>query len=228
MRLFVATLALCVAPLAVAQPRLLVVEGAAEIVTPPDIVTITFRVETEGRDGREVFADHEREVARALAAVRAFRVPDSDIEIRQLTLRSQGRDTQAIRVISIETDSLRIVPDLVAAIVDSGVDQIQEVQYGLSRPDAAADRALAAAAARAREKALQLAVSFDAQLGPVRAVLESGIVPPQGLNVRGGRGGEVAYYVDGMRVTGGAYATGSQAVSARVVVEYELVPLDAD
>ena len=63
----------------------------------------------------------------------------------------------------------------------------------------------------------------DIQNLPVRNVasvtsLQSGVVSSsQGLNIRGGRGGEVAYYVDGVRVSG------SLAVNQAAIAEQEML-----
>ena len=63
----------------------------------------------------------------------------------------------------------------------------------------------------------------DIQNLPVRnvasvAALQSGVVESsQGLNIRGGRGGEVAYYVDGVRVSG------SLAVNQAAIAEQEML-----
>ena len=63
----------------------------------------------------------------------------------------------------------------------------------------------------------------DIQNLPVRNVtsvtaLQSGVVESsQGLNIRGGRGGEVAYYVDGVRVSG------SLAVNQAAIAEQEML-----
>ncbi len=63
----------------------------------------------------------------------------------------------------------------------------------------------------------------DIQNLPVRGVnavtqLQSGVVSSsQGLNIRGGRGGEVAYYVDGVRITGNV------AVNQAAIAEQEML-----
>ena len=218
------SVALAASTLAQPATRTLVVEGIAEVDAPPDLATIAFVVETRGRDAEAVFLEHEQEAAAVLLAVRRFRIPDRLIQIQFVNYDGTTDRPRAIRSYRVQTDSLRIVPDLVAAIVMAGADRVQEVRYGVSDPERHADAALAAAADRALSKARRLAEQMGVRLGPVRAILESGLTAsdPQ-VPIRAGRTAETSYYVDGVRIEGGAYATGTQTVSARVVVEYDLI-----
>ena len=222
LRLALLALALTTCASAQTDRRSLVVDGAADLSVPPDQVVVAFSVQTEGRDAPAVFRQHEEEVGRVLTAVRRLGIPDRDIEITTVSFSGVGRNASASRGIRVTTDSLRIVPDLIAVIVEAGASQIGGVTYGLKDPDAHADRALDRAVERAHAKAERMARATGARLGPVRAVRESGVVPPMPMYGNSESYGEVVVS-QRSRGVGASYSAADQTVSARVVVEYDLV-----
>ena len=223
LRLALAALVFASAAVAQEAPRTVVAEGTAEISVPPDVATVVFSVRTEGRDQALTFRTHEEEVGRVLTAVRRLRIPDRDIEITNAQFSSSGRSVSASRTVRVKTDSLRIVPDLVSAIVEAGAEGVQSVTYGLSDPDRHSDAALDAAVARARARAERMAAGAGARLGNVRAIRESGVSAPQPrYRVDGVSFSEVV--VQENRSVGAAYSAANQTVTARVVLEYDLIP----
>ena len=214
-----------------AQPVLetntITVSGQGLVSAPPDRAVVRLGVLTVAPTAAEALREHEDDVARVLARVRSFGIADRQIQIEALQLgenyddRREGgpNSYRAFRIVSVTTDSLRTVPDLVASVVESGANRVDGVDYTLSEAGRYRDRALDEAVRQARSKAERLATAAGAGLGPVLAIQEQGI----GL-VQPYRGGALAS-VEAVSLDAepGAYSTGSSQVQASVVVQYRLV-----
>jgi uncharacterized protein YggE len=203
-------------------PNTVTVLGEAVVYAPPDRARLRFGVETEGATAEATFRQHEQEVAAVLTAVRRLGIPDRDIELEWVGLndrrddRGQPDGYTAARMVTVTTDSLRLVPELVAAIVDAGGDRLAGLDYYLENDDLFENQALEAAFDRAEAKARELALAAGARLGPVVAVAEQGVQPPMPLLVRGAA---ESYAMDAVP---GAYSTGQSEVRAFVVVTFAL------
>lgn len=204
-------------------PNTVTVAGDAVVYAPPDRARLRFAVETEGETPEETFARHEQEVQDVLTAVRRLGIPDRHIRLEWVGLneryREEGRrpDYVAVRSVTVTTDSLALVPTLVAAVVEAGANRLDGLEYTLEDDDRFEDEALGAAFERARAKAAQLAAASGARLGSVVAVVEQGVQPPMPLYNRGMVQAEMA-----MDATPGAYSTGQSEVRATVVVTFAL------
>ncbi|MDT0633302.1 SIMPL domain-containing protein [Rubrivirga litoralis] len=221
---------LLAAAAASAQPALddgaITVSGEGLVSAPPDRAVVRLGVVTEAPTAAEALRQHEDDVARVLARVRSFGIADRQIQIDALQLGQNygpnGPDGyQATRVVSVTTDSLAAIPDLVASVVESGANRLDGIGYTLSEPGRYRDRALDEAVAQARAKAERLATAAGASLGEVVSIQEQGVgmVPPY----RGGAMMDVAVAAVRVEAEPGAYSTGSSQVRAGVVVRYRLV-----
>src|SRR5690606_803771 len=184
-------------------PNTVTVLGEAVVYAPPDRARLRFGVETEGATAEATFRQHEQEAAAVLTAARR-----DD--------RGQPDGYTAVRMVTVTTDSLRLVPELVAAIVDAGGDRLAGLDYYLENDDLFENQALEAAFDRAEAKARELALAAGARLGPVVADAEQGVQPPMPLLVRGAA---ESYAMDAVP---GAYSTGQSEVRAFVVVTFAL------
>ena len=227
MRLLLLALAL-VAPLASAQVSLdagtLTVTGSAVVSAAPDRAVVRLGVQTRAETPAAALRAHEADMARVLATVRSFGVADRDIAIEGLGLGENygpnGPDGfVANRVVSVTIDSLRIVPDLVAGVVEVGANRLEGLFYTLRDSERYQNQALDAAVERAREKAARLASAAGRTLGPVEAIVEQGA----GLAGPYQRFGTMdAVAVSAETATPAAYSTGSSQVQASVVVRFAL------
>ena len=201
-------------------PNTVTVVGEGVVYAPPDRARLRFGVETEGATAEATFRAHEQEVAAVLTAVRRLGIPDRDIALEWVGLNDrrdehgQAEGYVAVRMVTVTTDSLRLVPELVATVVDAGGDRLAGLDYYLEDDDLVEDAALEAAFDRAEAKARELAQAAGARLGPVVAMHEQGAQPPTPLVMRA-----EAYAVD---ATPGAYSTGQSEVRAAVVVTFAL------
>lgn len=206
-------------------PRTVTVAGDAVVPAPPDRALVTLGVETTGTEPAETLRRHEEDVQRVLTAVRNMGVPDRQIQIQSLSLNERYTNEGvregyvASRSVTVTTDDLRQVPDLVATVVGEGANRLYGLSYVLRERARYEDQALTGAFARARAKAEGIAAASGLRLGDVVAVVEQGTQPPPPMPLYRARA-ESMMAADGV---GGAYSTGEQEVRAAVVVTYELV-----
>lgn len=214
-----------------AQPALdagtITVSGQGLVSAPPDRAVVGLGVQTVAPTAAEALRRHEDDVARVLARVRSFGIADRQIQIEALQLGENygpnGPDGyRAFRVVSVTTDSLAAVPEIVASVVESGANQLTGIDYTLRSAAPYRDRALDEAVAQARAKAERMAAAAGATLGSVVAMREEGIGFVQSF--RGGPPAAPAVEAVSLDAEPGAYSAGSSQVQAGVVVQYRLVP----
>lgn len=197
------------------------VSGEGVVAAAPDRALVRLGVQTRAPSAVAALRAHEEDVARVLTRVRRFGIADRAIQIEGLSLGEfygpNGPDGYvAQRVVTVTTDSLRRVPDLVAAVVAEGANQLQGLEYVVRDTRPAEALALDAAVADARRKAEQIASASGIRLGRVVAVQEldpAAFAPsPYGrVTARSASEGEPA-----------AYSSGVSQVRARVLVLFEI------
>lgn len=159
------------------------VGGEGTVRVQPDQATVRFGIVTQAETAEEARRMNARAARNAMNAVRDLDVPDE--KMRMETLRLQPRreynpDTkryeekgfEAQRQVVVEVDSLVILPQLVANVVQRGANRLDGISYGLSNRSGIRDEALREAALAARDKAQLLASTLDATLGPVYRINE--------------------------------------------------------
>lgn len=237
MRLLAAALVALVTLPAFAQPMpahpmpgVISVGGDGVVSVAPDRALVRLGVLTRAATAPEALRQHETDVARVLTQVRRFGIADRDIQIEALSLgEDYGREGpegyRAQRVVTVTLDSLRRVPDLVAAVVTEGANQLQGIEYVVRDTAPSEALALDRAVADARAKAERIASASGVTLGRVLAVQEAGaaqIAPPVLYSrVADARGEAVAMIPP---PNPGAYSAGSSEVTAHVTVQFEIAP----
>lgn len=209
------------------MPRTLTVTATDTVLVAPDQVTLRFSVVTRAAEPEPARRQNAEAAEAALNAVRALGIPDRRIQLLSLRLeedieyqdgRRVHRGYVARRDVKVVLDDLDALPPLVAAVVQQGANELGGIEYGLQDRQAAEDRALQAASARAREKAEVLAAALGVTLGRVVAAFEGSMVvaPPQPL-MHMARA-EMAFDMS----EAGAYAAGEIEVQATMTVSFEI------
>ena len=230
MRLLAAALLTLAAAAATAQPMpatpppgVISVSGEGVVSVAPDRARIRVGVVTRAATAPDALRQHEQDVLRVLTRVRALGVADRQIQLESLSLGEDYDDGnrsgyRAQRTVTVTLDDLRLVPDLVAAVVSEGANQLQGIEYVASDTRTAEATALDRAVADARSKAERIASASGVALGRVVGVQESGapqVGPPGAFFAR-------AQSSDAVAPTPGAYSAGSNDVTARVSVQFEI------
>ncbi|PAP77707.1 SIMPL domain-containing protein [Rubrivirga marina] len=203
------------------------VVGSATVTAPPDRAVIRLGVQTRAETAAGALRQHEDDMARVLTQVRSFGIADRQITIEGLNLGENygpnGPDGyQAFRIVAVETDSLAVVPELVASVVEVGANRLDGLIYTIRESGPYQDRALDEAMARARTKAQRLATAAGRTLGDVQAIVEQGA--PMVQPYYRGMGGYDEVVVEEAAANPAAYSAGSSQVRATVVVRFALRP----
>ncbi len=207
-------------------PNTVTVTGEGIVSAPPDRAIVRLGILTRGETAAAALRDHEADMARVLREVRGFGIADRQISIEALNLGDyygpEGPGGyQAYRIVAVTVDSLRIVPALIASVVESGANRLDGVQYAIRDATPYQNRALDLAMEKARAKAARLATASGRALGPVIAIQEQGvglIQPYERVAVQNAAMDEMAAGAP----EPGAYSTGSSQIRGAVVVRFLL------
>lgn len=172
------------------QAYTVTVSGQGIIKTAPDMATVWFAVLTHDKlpdRARSLNADAS---AAAMNAVRALGIEEKDIRLEGLQLsprrvydpnrRVYNEDGfEATRTVQVIVRNLAVLPDMVAAVVEGGANQINNIQYGLDERESVELEVLALAVQRARQKAAVMAGELGWALGRAIQINEQGVSVPQ-------------------------------------------------
>jgi uncharacterized protein YggE len=123
------------------------VTGHAMTSVAPDLVTLRFGVEVQGKTAAEALSANSGLMAEVVEAVRKTGIDDREISTSQFNIHpvyeyhrepSGGVRNQVLigyrvsNMLSVETDKLDTVAEIIDRAVDAGVNRIDEVAFSLS------------------------------------------------------------------------------------------------
>lgn len=177
---------------ATAQDRVytVTVSGQGTMKVSPDMATIWFSVVTHHELPDRARAQNAEASAAAMNAARNLGIEEKDLQLEGLQLaprrvydpdrRVYNQDGfEATRTVKVIVRDLDVLPDLVAAIVANGANQLNNIQYGLEDRESIELEALARAVNRAKEKATVMAAELGWALGKALTINEQGVSVPQ-------------------------------------------------
>lgn len=214
-----------------APTRTISVNGEGTISVEPDQATVRFGVVTQADDPEAAREQNASAASQAMNAIRDLGIAERKIRMETLRLqprREYNRETrsyeergfEAIRQVVVEVDDLDQLPTLITRIVQRGANRLDGINYDVADREAVRNEALQAAAQQARAKALLLAETLNAQVGPPRQINEQSFsFPRPEFRVQGAAAmakADAAPEPD-------AYAAGEIEVTATVQVTFDLV-----
>jgi uncharacterized protein YggE len=199
--LFVMAVALGVVAMANAQNERqeipsIIVTGNAVVRADPDVANVRLGVSSRAKTAREAQAQTNASIAKFYDALPALRIERKDIQTSQLTLNPyyENRPNEVPRIAGYEasnvltvrlTDFTKIGP-VIDAGVDSGVNNMQGVSFGIVDDTRVRMEALRNASREARAKAEAIAEALGVRLGDILMVNEGGgYSPPMPMYDRG-------------------------------------------
>ena len=211
------------------------VSGEGVIKTTPDMATIWFAVVTHHELPERARSLNADASASAMNAVRSLGIEEKDIQLEGLQLNPRRvydperrvynvDGFEATRTVKVVIRDLDVLPDVVAAVVEGGANQINNIQYGLDDRDAIELDVLTLAVKRARQKASVMAGELGWALGRAVQINEQGVSVPQPRMRM-----EMAEMAVMSKDSGGnpdAFAAGEMEVRASVTVVFSLVDAD--
>jgi len=169
-----ALIAAC-APPGSRPPREITVRGVAEVIVPPDFVTVRASVVTLDKDVAKAQAENDRRVKAVLDFVRKLGIEAKDIRTEYTSLARKEREQrdkppifegyQATNSISVKLHDVAKYDELIAGVIQLGVTRIRGIDFGATNETEKRREARLLAIKAAREKAEYLAAAIGQKVG---------------------------------------------------------------
>ena len=166
---------------AAAEAGGITVTGTASVTSVPDLVELSFGVESQGQTAKAALAANAAEMRKVIAAAKA--AGGTDVRTQSVSLsprydeKNEVQSFVAVNSVSAVSKELARAGALIDAAVNAGANQV----YGpsLSTGDQAElyRQALKTAVANARASAQVLAAAANLSLGRITAIVEGGGAP---------------------------------------------------
>lgn len=210
-------------------PRVVTVQGKAEVHVVPDRVDIGLSVISKDYRPQKAYEENVEKAKALLASVEASGIPKADVQTTRVDMRAIYRNHErefdgyeARQSFSVTLQDPSRYEELLLKLIASGVNRLDYVSFRTEEPRQHKDEARRLAVRAAREKAAALAAELGAELGPVHSISEEADGGGWGrqswveTNAAYNMGGESAELED--------VALGKITISARVTVQFDLRP----
>lgn len=157
------------------KPREITVRGVAEVVVPPDFVTIETRVVTLDKDVGTAQAENDRRTRAILSLVKEVGVSAEDVTTGYLSLGPKehwqrngppiSEGYQVSKSITVVLRDMAKYDRLLSGMVESGVNRIRGVSFGSTQEGKNREAARKLAIKDAQEKAEYLAAEVGQKVG---------------------------------------------------------------
>jgi uncharacterized protein YggE len=213
-----AVLAFFVAASAFAQ-RTITVSGTGRVDVVPDRAQFTVGVSTRAGSVAEAVRENNEKTRRVIDALKARGVAPAEIQTTNFSLQQPWENGRRVvgqydvqNNVTVTRKGVGAMSELLQAAVDAGANQAWSVHFFVADVSAARDKALAAAYIDAKGRAEKLAEAAGKKIGdPLMITTEQPPAPPR-------VGSAQAMVV----AEAPPVESGSQSVSAMVVVTFEL------
>jgi uncharacterized protein YggE len=189
--------------------------GSASVV--PDRTSFTFGTVSQARTAADALRASAEAVARIVDALHTAGVARADIQTAEVSVSPRMNESgdavvgyTASDSVSVTVRKIAAAGDVVDAAVGAGANQVYGPELVASDQDSAYRKALAAAVAKARDKAELLAGSAGARLGRITAVAEGDATP------------QPVFAASAARDSAVKIEPGTQTVDATVTVTFAL------
>jgi uncharacterized protein len=165
-------------------PGTITVNGSGSVTAVPNRASFSFGVTTQGKSASAALAANSVDIRKVIAALRSAGIAGPDIQTQSVSLSprtSQDGETilgyTASNTVSATAKDINRAGAVVDAAVQAGANQVFGPTLTRSDANSLYQRALRAAIANARAKALTIASASHARLGRVRSVVEGSSSP---------------------------------------------------
>lgn len=207
------------------EPRSIIVTGNGTVRADPDVAYVRLGVSSRAKTAKQAQEQTNEAMVRFYKALADLRIDRKDIKTSQLTLnayydnpkpgqRPEIAGYEADNVLTVRVTDFAKIGSVIDAGVDSGVNNMQGVSFGLVDDTQARLEALKAASREAKAKAEAIASALGVRLGVILVVNEGGsYTPPMMEYARG----------DAMNLKAGVpVSPGQLDVTANVSVRFEI------
>jgi len=172
------------AALAASTARTITVQGTGTVTTVPDEADFGFGVTVTGRTARSALTANSARMNALIAAIKKQGIPGTDIQTSQISLSPNMNengtkiiDFTAANSVTVKTHAIAKAGAIVDAAVAAGANLVSGPTLTISDQRALQRRALKAAIADARSRALAIAAAAHVRLGAVSTVTETSSSP---------------------------------------------------
>ncbi|MER2510797.1 MAG: SIMPL domain-containing protein [Amaricoccus sp.] len=164
-------------------PRQITVTGAAEVLAPPDLATITAGAQTQATTAAQALEGNSTLMTEIFAELEGLGVARADLQTSQLSLDpvweqpADGQSTppkivgyQASNMVTIKLREISTLGSVIDALGGAGANRIFGVSFEVEDPRPLLDQARTQAMADARAKAELLTKAAGVTLGPVLTI----------------------------------------------------------
>ncbi|WP_406644922.1 SIMPL domain-containing protein [Aliisedimentitalea scapharcae] len=210
------------------SPRVITVSGQGQVEAAPDMATITLGVTHDHQDAGQAMAEVSAAMGEMLQQLQDLGLEPRQIQTSRVTLHpiwsNQRRDTDsppeitgfaASNAVSVRVLDLERLGPVLDAVVGSGANEFNGLQFGIQDPGPLESQARALAVRDAQVKARELAEASGVALGLVSSITEGfdGRVLPMQAAMSA-------------RKAGTAIAAGEMSVSVSVNMVFDILDLE--
>lgn len=171
-------------------PGVIHVTASANVDVIPDRVSVSAGVQSDGRTAQEAMARNSEQMRNVFAALASNGIAENDISTTNLNLsprydyeqRTNGQPLlvgyRASNQITIVSSDLERTGQLIDALLQAGLNNINGVNFTVSNPETAQAQARAAAIEKAKIKARMMAQSASVRLGRLLSLQEGSTPAP--------------------------------------------------
>jgi len=208
-----------------AEPRLLSVSGEGEVKAKPDQAMLSAGVVTQGKTAADALAANSRAMNAVFATLKRLGIPDRSIQTSNFSVNPQYPEYnskeprrivsyQVSNTVSVTVDELDKLGPALDALVSSGANSLGDIAFTIRDPKPLMAQARDAAVRDAMAKAGTLARAAGVSLGPIVAINEGVVAPPQPLFR--------AMAINGAPTVQTPVAAGENTISVNVSVSWEI------
>lgn len=178
------------------------VSGEGKVYAKPDIALVDLGVTTTAATVADVTKSNTTEMNAVIAAVKALKIDEKDIQTTNYSLTPQynytskgGRIFQGYTLeqdIQVKIRDFTIIGDVLSGATAAGANMIGDLQFTIDNPEQFKDQARAQAIAQAKANAKNLASESGISLGKIINVIEGNTPSPVIYNSAMGFGGAMA------------------------------------
>jgi uncharacterized protein YggE len=219
--------------------KVIKVIGKSEIIKEADSAHITFLVQAENKELKKAVLEANQTIDLIINSLIPLGVKREDITSSQFSTSSNGsfifiKDKYNVTINNkVVFDDFDLIDDVILELSEKGIEEIDPITYNITNHDEIKQLAKVQAIRAARSEAETIASELDLTLVGVESIYNLEHYRPSsysknrydserytGVHVRGGRGNEVGYTIDGMS---GASENHIYSAKIKVEAEYEIV-----
>jgi uncharacterized protein YggE len=205
--------------------RTIVVTGAGEATSAPDVAYLTLGVEADGATASEALRKNSAQMEATIKTLRDAGVDKDDIQTSNLSVGARydySREGQAPRLVgyqatntvSVKLRNLKKAGEVIDKAVASGSNRLDSISFGFADPKPLLNVARRDAVADARERAALYANAAGVTLGDVLQISDSFSHAPGPV--------PIAARADFAKAEAVPIAAGEQTIGASVTIVYAI------